>query len=354
MSGTRPPARRPPRAATTEPNAGSDLRAFSERRSRAPPARPLSAIGTHPPRRAAGCRLYDLSCGRIGGRHSIGIVRLAAVHPLIRLWLRLNRARWRDDHGRRERRRKIVAELAPGRTFVDIGGMWSLNGEIAFWAEEAGATKVTLVDAFDPSEEFQAEHARRGSSVTYLQADLHEPESIELIGPHDVVWCTGVLYHTPHPYLQFEHLRRLTKERLFLGTHVIPEIPGFPGASIFYPLLDDSAREAYASAYRRDQLRAAVAQPFSFEPGWEYANWWWGITPSALRAMMAVAGFEIIEEHRPEALFMDILAAPTPSEWTTPPFDYTRRRGLERLANVPAGERPEWASPAESTDDLPS
>lgn len=102
------------------------------------------------------------------------------MHPLIRLWLKAKRARWRDDHGRLERRRKLVQDLAPGRSFVDIGGMWSLAGQIAFWAEEAGATNVTLVDAFDPSDEFLAEHTRRNSKVTYIQADLHEPASIEL------------------------------------------------------------------------------------------------------------------------------------------------------------------------------
>jgi hypothetical protein len=221
-----------------------------------------------------------------------------------------------------------VKQLAPGRSFVDI------------------ATDVTLVDAIDPSEEFLAEHERRGSRVKYLQADLHEPASIEMIGVHDVVWCTGILYHTPHPFLQVEHLRQLTRERLVLGTHVIPEIPGFPGASIFYPLLEDSAREAYGSVYD-DQPRLAVKQPFSLEPGHEYANWWWGISPSALRAMMRLAGLDIIEEHQPEPLFMDIVAKPSGSKWHSPAFDYTRRRGLDRLDALPDGHRPAWAPPAE-------
>jgi hypothetical protein len=29
-----------------------------------------------------------------------------------------------------------------------------------------------------------------------------------------------------------------------------------------------------------------------------YAPWYWGITPSALRAMLPLAGFEIVEEHQ--------------------------------------------------------
>ena len=222
--------------------------------------------------------------------------------------------------------------------------MWSLAGQIAFWAEEAGATNVTLVDAVDPSDEFLAEHTRRNSKVTYIQADLHEPASIELIGPHDVVWCTGVLYHTPHPFLQVEHLRRLTQEKLVLGTHVIPEVPGFPGASVFYPLLEDSARDAYGSVYD-DQLRMAVKQPFSFEPGHEYANWWWGLTPSALRAMISLAGLEIIEEYQPEPLFMDIVAKPSGSDWHSPAVDYHRLRGLRRMEALRDAPRPAWAPP---------
>lgn len=252
------------------------------------------------------------------------------MHRLIKLWLKLNRATWRGDPCREERRHALVKRLAPGRSFLDVGGMWSLAGGIGFRAEAAGATQVTLLDAVDPSPEFDELHAERDSQLRYVQGDLHEVETLELVGAHDVVWCTGVLYHTPHPYQQIEHLRRLTKEHLVLGTQVIPEIPGFRGSAIFYPLLDDKSREALAAPFSPDEMRLAVSEPFSFNSGWEYSNWWWGITPSALRAMLKLAGFEIVEEHRPEPLFIEILAKAVEGDFKAPPLDYARLRGLAR------------------------
>lgn len=46
--------------------------------------------------------------------------------------------------------------------------MFQVAGEASFLAEEAGATRVVLLDGMDPSEEFQAKHAARSSAVRYL------------------------------------------------------------------------------------------------------------------------------------------------------------------------------------------
>ena len=39
-----------------------------------------------------------------------------------------------------------------------------------------------------------------------------------------------------------------------------------------------------------------IATPF--QPGEGYANWWWGITPSALDAMLRTTGFAPVETVR--------------------------------------------------------
>jgi hypothetical protein len=220
--------------------------------------------------------------------------------------------------------------------------MWRVAGDVSFWAEDAGATSVKLLDGIDPSEEFIAAHARRGSKVRYVQGDLHERETLDLVGEHDVVWCTGVLYHTPHLLLQLEHLRRLTRERLVLGTQIIPEIPGFPSASMFYPLLPDSVRAALATVYPPNDVQLGPVQPISFDPGLAYSNWYWAMTPSLLRALVRLAGFEILEECRPEPLFMEIVARPTEREGITPLIDFARRRGLDRIEAF-GSDRPGWA-----------
>jgi hypothetical protein len=169
--------------------------------------------------------------------------------------------------------------------------MWNVHGGIAFLAEEVGAERVTGVDVMAPTPQFEAEHARRSSGVRFVRGDVHDPATVAEAGRHDVVWCYGVLYHVPDPMLTLRRLRELTGETLVLSTETLPEVPGLPGACVLYPALDAAARGDYAAV--RAGERIGVTTPFEPEAG--YANWWWGITPSALRGMLAVAGLEVVE-----------------------------------------------------------
>ena len=247
----------------------------------------------------------------------IGAARLRrrAGKPSIDAWL--------------EARRRWVAEHAPGRSFADIGGLF-IDGRVSFEAEEAGATQVTLFDVGDReyAPEFEAEHARRGSKVRYVQGDLHDDPSVERIGVHDVVFCTGVLYHTPNQVHQLMQLRKVTGELLFLGTHTIAEVPGVPQACLYYPYLDDGTRQAVSRAHWRADGYLGVGPPIDERPMQGYANFWWGITPSALRAMLRTARFEVVEEPRVHAspFYTDIVARPIDEHPMLPPTDYYRRR----------------------------
>jgi hypothetical protein len=204
-------------------------------------------------------------------------------------------------------REELVREYAPGRSWLDVGCMWSVHGRICFAAEEAGATAVTGVDLMGETPQFRAEHERRGSAVRFVQGDLHDPATLERAGTHDVVWCSGVLYHAPHPIETLERLRAVTGELLILSTEALPELPWARGATVFYPALDDRSRRAYAAAPGGEAL--GVTTPY--EPGRGYANWFWGITPSALRGMLRVAGFEPLRERRaPGGFHLTVVARP--------------------------------------------
>ncbi|MFL5843961.1 MAG: class I SAM-dependent methyltransferase [Solirubrobacteraceae bacterium] len=228
-----------------------------------------------------------------------------------------------------ERRRRWVAEHAPGKSFADIGGLF-IDGRVAFEAEEAGATATTLFDAGDReyAPTYLAEHEQRGSSVRYVQGDLHDDVSIEQIGPHDVVWCTGVLYHTPSPVHQLTQLRKITKELLYLGTHTIAEVPGVPQACLYYPYLDGHTRAALTKAHFRADGCLGVGPPIDERPMHGYANFWWGITPSALVAMLRTARFELVEMPRIHGspFYVDLVARPVDADPMLPPTDYYRRR----------------------------
>jgi hypothetical protein len=256
-----------------------------------------------------------------------------------RLWI--NAARLRRRRRRRslpavdwrERHRQWIREHAPGRSFADIGGLYELAGDVALLAEEASATEVTLFDSGDALlTEFPRKAEARGSRVRFVQGDLEDPVSVERIGPHDIVWCVGVIYHTPNPVRQLMLLREITGELLYLGTHTIPEIPGIEQACVYYPYLDDAARAAYAAAHKGSDPLWGIHTPFDERPMLGHGNFWWGITPSALRAMLRSARFEVVEE-RPQHLspfYTEIVARPIDRDPILPPLDYFRQYGEAR------------------------
>ena len=242
-------------------------------------------------------------------------------------------------------RRRLVRELAPGRSFLDVGGMFGVDGELAFLAEASGATKVVLFDAMDPTPAFEAMHRDRGSALQFFQGDLHDASIVDELGRFDVVWCSGVIYHSPHPLLQLQLLRRLTIETVVVGSLVLPDLPGFEQACILYPGTSAATRQAFADAFGGAERFPGMATPFDETPLMAYVNMWWGITPSALRSMLWFAGFQPVEAHQHTPFALDIVArvGGAPTE-IYPPLDQSRGRVHDRLAgkDVPAYAEAQW------------
>lgn len=200
--------------------------------------------------------------------------------------MRLSAARERFASPRTDSSRSpddLIADYAPGRSWVDVGCMWHIEGRDAFRAEERGATRVTAFDAMKPTEGFLAEHERRGSTVQFVRGDLHKRETLEQLGErHDVVWCSGLLYHTPFPALAVQHLAELAGEYLILGNKTLPEVIGAPKGAVFYPGLSAEEASVYAGLTAQNAGPPIDPNPFS--------NWWWGLTPSTTRALVQVMG----------------------------------------------------------------
>ncbi|MGH3993874.1 MAG: hypothetical protein ACRDSN_15615, partial [Pseudonocardiaceae bacterium] len=98
----------------------------------------------------------------------------------------------------------------------------------------------------------------------------------------------------------------------------------------FYPGLSEASRRAYGSVHGPGHDAMGVNSPFDATPGLGYANYWWGITPSALRAMVRTARFEIVEEMHPDPFTMSVLARPVVGESVIPALAMARERGRER------------------------
>jgi SAM-dependent methyltransferase len=197
----------------------------------------------------------------------------------------LHRARHRLWHARNDlhelHRDLIRREARAGGSFLDVGCMWTIHGANSFAAEEAGAGSVTALDVMARTPEFDAAHRTRGSNVRFVLGDVNDPAVVAEVGPHDVVWCSGVLYHCPDPFLTVHRLRELTAGRLLLATEVAPEVRGVARAAALLPT-------------GRAHPGAPPRLPAADDTG--YAPWYWLPTPSAVRALLEVAGFELAEE----------------------------------------------------------
>ncbi len=250
-------------------------------------------------------------------------VRLLKIRWVNLLWRYWNN--WRGvTVGDYKRLPEYIRMYAPGHSFVDIGCMWGVNGEYAFVAEQAGATTVKGVDVFGPTPEFEARKQATGSSVEFILGDAGQPAIQERIGPTDVVFCAGVLYHHPSPFDLLVALRQICRQTLILRTSTIPEISGLPNAAVYFPLLSDRDRQLWN--LQSLGLKQQVGITTRFEPDQGYGNWFWGLTPSCLTALLETAGFRV--DHRAtEAFVQTCICTPvdTPFEHRLPDANEARR-----------------------------
>lgn len=236
---------------------------------------------------------------------------------------------WRgDDVGNYSRLPEYIRKYAPGHSFVDVGCMWGVNGEYAFVAEEAGATEVKGVDVFGPTPEFEAKKHERDSAVEFILGDAGHPETLARVGLVDVVFCAGVLYHHPSPFDLLVALRRMCRQTLILRTSTIPEVRGLPNTAVYFPMLRPQERALWN--LQSLGVSRQVGITVSFEPLEGYGNWFWGLTPSCLAALLETAGFRV-DYRAPEAFAQTFIcsAVEIPFAHRLPDEGEARRLGRE-------------------------
>jgi SAM-dependent methyltransferase len=246
-------------------------------------------------------------------------------HPRLNLWWRYWRARQGEATGSYDRLPELIRTHAPGRSFVDVGCMWGVNGEFAFVAEQAGATSVKAVDVFGPTPEFQQKRAERMSRVEFVLGDITRSETLAAVGEADVVFCAGVLYHHPSPFALLSALRRICRETLILRTATIPEVRGLPNAAVYFPMLDDRARELWNLKSLGVLHQAGISN--AFQPSDGYGNWFWGLTPSCLESLLKTAGFRV-DLRATEAFAQTVVCAAVAPAVEHPFLDQTSARRL--------------------------
>ena len=214
-----------------------------------------------------------------------------------------------------------IAAVAPGRSFVDIGGIGEQSGnERCSWALRCGAVDVAMADILPLEHELWA-HFRQQTRAFGLHEidfrpglDLNAPDFPRALGRFDIVHATGLLYHCPHPVHSLLNLRRVVGEYLITNTVVIPdEIENaegrvrFPAASaLFLPALRGRERAVLKRYYLdRFQVDLDVHAPLGegsimpFLQKGEPSPWpyWWFFTKSAFECALELLEMRILDRH---------------------------------------------------------
>ncbi len=205
----------------------------------------------------------------------------------------------------------VIRDVVPGRSFVDIGGLWGTVNERVSVAVNGGASEVTMFDhAPVESELWSLFHQRcveqGAAGYRAIHGDLDKDEQTAQLGTVDVVHCSGVLYHVPNPLLTIERLARLTGRWLLLGTCTLPErIENADGALdlsqgrvVFAPALNAADRAVLSAYYNERGIQLlGINSPHAFTwgaPGaWDYSPWWWHWSVETVARMVELNGFTV-------------------------------------------------------------
>jgi len=230
----------------------------------------------------------------------------------------------------------LAAEV-PGRSFVDVGGLWGVVAEKVTTAASYKAATLAMVDHLPGDHELwdrfldrARAHGIDAGAIRLIACDVEAPEFPSTVGPYDVVHCNGLLYHTPTPVHFLNQLRSVTTRHLILGTVVLPKVilsrlglPATQPLSIFVPALDAVQRRSVARAYAFPEHAPALGISGDWNSwlqlragdGLRYdaAPYWWLHTPATVEAMLRLVAFEVVERfpHWDDRL-MYFLCRPTP------------------------------------------
>lgn len=205
-----------------------------------------------------------------------------------------------------------IRMLSPNKSFLDVGGLWGTKNEKVSVALRAGAAKATMADIAPLDhqlwKDFDLHCANLGvKGYGKIQLDIVEPGGDVRLLRHDVVHCSGIIYHLPDPYRMLANLRRVAVEHLIVTSMVVPEHISnrvgkldFPAdRAAFVPSLSETTRAIVAEHFNQAGVSiGAITQPLDEAWLWpdgspNFGPWWWLMSPPFLRGLATVAGFTV-------------------------------------------------------------
>lgn len=212
-----------------------------------------------------------------------------------------------------------MSRIVPGKTFTDIGGLWGTIGERVSMAAKHNPASLTMIDTTPDESLWDAFRKRlkdKGideKTVRQIRADVEAPGFAQKAGKYDVVYCSGLLYHSPNPMHFLWPLSDVVGEYLIFGSIVLADrfrgLLGLPYGmplSVFVAALDDVQRKFVADAYKFHDSTPAVgiSHPVTTwvcntprEGGLLHntAPFWWLYCPVTVASMLNLAGFDVLD-----------------------------------------------------------
>lgn len=199
-------------------------------------------------------------------------------------------------------RDRMVQEVARGRSFVDIGGLYEIVKERVSVAHRAGASRVALMDVEPPENPWWAEMEQRLRANGVEEFTLISRDISDYKGPRfDVAYSSGVLYHVPDPLGYLRMVVEMAQEYCIVASTVCPAVMETPAGTVrvpeagalFIPALDGTER-AVVEAYMHERGRQGFMTGAGTRDFRNYYPNWWLPTKEAFVAMCQVAGIDVI------------------------------------------------------------
>jgi hypothetical protein len=216
-----------------------------------------------------------------------------------------------------------IADVVPGRTFVDIGGigMNSSNERVTF-AAQAGAARVAMADIrpFSYHEWTTFDRVASDAQLTnldrYDQVDVTSPNLNDRLPAFDLVHCTGIFYHLPNPVEALRTLDRVVRDRLIINTVTVPDrIENEEGrldfsgnVALFLPGIDARERAILRVHYQRKfgwsiddvapplDAQAGAKMPYMADGQFSCWPYWWLMSDSCFRSLLRLMRYRIEAE----------------------------------------------------------
>ena len=204
-----------------------------------------------------------------------------------------------------------IAELAPNKTFADIGGLWGTVNETVSIAMRHGAREATMVD-IQPlhTKWWKAFHERCEelgiSGYRSVVGDICNDRIADEIGCFDITHCSGIIYHLPSPFDMIRNLISMTRERFILSSMVVPDrianrfgtLELARGQCLLVPTLSESQREMLIEHFGKMGINSGGFEVQSNPPvrpdgRFSYFPWWWLCTAETLVSMCEMFGVVI-------------------------------------------------------------